>query len=86
MEGLATIIIVMVGLYLLYRIGLIDFAQRNMDRASGIADRAMETLDFESQEKHSRKLGKIATKLDDKSTPRSSAAALRAKFKELDPK
>lgn len=84
MEGIATIVITLIGLYLLYRIGLVDFAQRNMDRASGIADRAMETQDFKSREKHSRELGKIAKKMSDDNINRSSATALNAMFANLD--
>ena len=83
MEGIATIILILVGLFLLYRTGLMDLTQKSMERGANIADRHLEYLDYSSREKQSRNLGKLEKKMKSEE-PRSSTKRLDSLFKELE--
>jgi len=80
MDPIGIAIIALIVLFTLYRIGAIKFAQKASERGISMTDRMMETMDFESQEKHSKNLGKVMAKLDDKEVKRATPDEVKARF------
>ena len=78
---LGIIAIVVAVIFISYRIGAIKFAQTTSARGIDMTDRMLETMDFKSQEKSSKDLGKVMAKLDDESIARATPAELKARFK-----
>jgi len=79
-----TVVLVLLALFILYKTGIMDLTQKSMERASAMADRKLEAMDFESQENHSKTLGKVKKKLGNTSISRSSAKDLNRLFKALE--
>ena len=91
MEFISTIVIVLVVLFLAYKLRIIEAGSASMgvvvdsiNTGSSIADRKLKEMDSASEENHTKVMGKISAKLDDDSVTRASAKSLRAKFKALD--
>ena len=70
------IAILIVGLYLVYKTGILDLTTKSVERASNIADRSLEVFDEKSLEKRSRDLGKLADEYADEDVSRADAKAL----------
>ena len=82
--SISTIVMVAVGLFLLYRTGAMELTQTASKRAITVTDSATEVWELSALESHSKKFGKIAKKLSDKSTDRSSAKSIRTMLKNLE--
>jgi len=80
MDPIGIAVIALVVLFVLYRIGAIKFAQKATERGISMTDRMMDTMDLESEEKHSKNLGKIITKLQDPTIKRATSKEVRAIF------
>ena len=83
MEFIGTIAILLVGLFIVYRSGLMELTQTASKRAVTVTDSATEVWELSALEAHSKKLGKIHTKLQDTSVNRSSAERIRADLAKL---
>ena len=91
---LGIIAITLAVIFMAYRLRLVALVQSTVggavkvvdigiDTAVSVAEEQLVEWELESTEKHTRRLGKLASRIDS-DTPRTSAKALRAKLKELE--
>jgi hypothetical protein len=78
MDGIATIVLIIVGLFLLYKTGVMALIQNSMTFGSTMADKGLRVMAEEQDYNVSKKLGKIADKYENNTDNLSSFKRLKA--------
>ena len=74
-------ILAIVGLFLIYKTGLMELTQTSVATANKLADQALYETEAKSAERHTRTLGKVKSKLQDNTINRSSKKEINALLK-----
>jgi len=77
---LGSIVLILVLLFVAYRIGAIKFAQTASESAISQTNSMLEVMELQGEEKRSRQLGKVIAKLDDPEVSRATAKEVKARF------
>lgn len=83
---LSTLILVLVGLFLLYKTGIMRLTQAATDAAVRQSGKALEEWELSGDESRSASYGKLEARLKDKTVARSSASSIRAQLETLEVK
>ena len=83
---LSTLILVLVGLFLLYKTGIMRLTQAATDAAVRQSGKALEEWELSGDEARSASYGKLETRLKDKTIVRSSVSSIRAQLEKLEVK
>jgi hypothetical protein len=84
MDGTALIVLGIIGLFLLYKTGIMSLTQNSMTVGSAMADKGLKVMVEEQDQSVARKLGKIKAKYEDGTTDYSSFKQLKAIKAKLD--
>ena len=78
---LGLIAVVIATVFIIYRLGLVKFAQDNMNRVTKTTNSALELMELRQGELHTRAYGKLDKKLNDTNIKRSTAKDIRKLLK-----
>jgi hypothetical protein len=85
MEFISTIVIVLVGLFLLYKTGVMKLIQTSTDAAVRQSGKGLEEWELGNEEARSASYGKMLVRMQDKTIVRSSAEQIRDELEKLVP-
>lgn len=77
-SSIGTIAILSVGLFIIYQTGWMKLTQAASEKLNTVSESKLTVWEEASLEAHSKQLGKINAKYEDKSIARSSASVVKA--------
>ena len=84
MEGIATIVLMVIGLFLVYKTGAMNFLQTSMQTGTKLAEQRLKVMEEDQEAKIKLDLGKIEKKYTEKGAEMSTFKRLKAAKARLD--